>query len=109
MTAPVEGKVAFVTGAARGQGRSHRVVLTGSTLGLVGRGGNGRGGSDGYCASKHAVVGLGRTWAHWLAPYDIRVNSVHPAGANTPMVMNTPWPHCSPTPPRPVARTWATS
>ncbi|WP_255309417.1 SDR family oxidoreductase [Rhodococcus wratislaviensis] len=29
-----------------------------------------------------------RTWAHWLAPYDIRVNSVHPAGANTPMVMN---------------------
>jgi NAD(P)-dependent dehydrogenase (short-subunit alcohol dehydrogenase family) len=42
----------------------------------------------GYCASKHAVVGLGRTWAHWLAPHDIRVNSVHPSGANTPMVVN---------------------
>jgi SDR family mycofactocin-dependent oxidoreductase len=70
------------------QGRGGAIVLTGSTLGLVGRGGNGRGGSDGYCASKHAIVGLGRTWAHWLAPHDIRVNSVHPAGANTPMVIN---------------------
>ena len=70
------------------QGRGGAIVLTGSTLGLVGRGGNGRGGSDGYCASKHAIVGLGRTWAHWLAPYNIRVNSVHPAGANTPMVIN---------------------
>jgi len=70
------------------QGRGGAIVLTGSTLGLVGRGGNGRGGSDGYCASKHAIVGLGRTWAHWLAPHNIRVNSVHPAGANTPMVIN---------------------
>src|SRR5271169_4767005 len=41
-----------------------------------------------HCASKHAIVGLGRTWAHWLAPHNIRVNSVHPAGANTPMVVN---------------------
>jgi SDR family mycofactocin-dependent oxidoreductase len=71
-----------------GQARGGAIVLTGSTLGLVGRGGDGTGGSDGYCASKHAIVGLGRTWAHWLAPYDIRVNSVHPAGANTPMVVN---------------------
>ena len=70
------------------QGRGGAIVLTGSTLGLTGRGGNGSGGSDGYCASKHAVVGLARTWAHWLAPHDIRVNSVHPAGANTPMVVN---------------------
>jgi SDR family mycofactocin-dependent oxidoreductase len=70
------------------QGRGGAIVLTGSTLGLVGRGGDGTGGSDGYCASKHAIVGLGRTWAHWLAPHDIRVNSVHPAGANTPMVVN---------------------
>ena len=70
------------------KGRGGAIVLTGSTLGLVGRGGNGRGGSTGYCASKHAIVGLGRTWAHWLAPHNIRVNSVHPAGANTPMVIN---------------------
>ena len=71
-----------------GQGRGGAIVLTGSTLALTGRGGNGTGGSDGYCASKHAIVGLGRTWAHWLAPHNIRVNSVHPAGANTPMVVN---------------------
>src|ERR1035437_3118355 len=70
------------------QGRGGAIVLTGSTLGLIGRGGEGTGGSDGYCASKHAIVGLGRTWAHWLAPHNIRVNSVHPAGANTPMVVN---------------------
>jgi SDR family mycofactocin-dependent oxidoreductase len=70
------------------QGRGGAIVLTGSTLGLVGRGGDGSGGSDGYCASKHAIVGLARTWAHWLAPHNIRVNSVHPAGANTPMVIN---------------------
>jgi SDR family mycofactocin-dependent oxidoreductase len=70
------------------QGRGGAIVLTGSTLGLIGRGGDGTGGSDGYCASKHAIVGLGRTWAHWLAPHNIRVNSVHPAGANTPMVVN---------------------
>ena len=68
------------------QGRGGAIVLTGSTLGLVGRGGNGRGGSDGYCASKHAIVGLGRTWAHWLAPHNIRVMDL--AGANTPMVIN---------------------
>lgn len=33
-------------------------------------------------------MGLGRTWSHWLAPHNIRVNSVHPTGANTPMVVN---------------------
>lgn len=48
--------------------RGGAITLTGSTLGLVGRGGDGTGGSDGYCASKHAIVGLGRTWAHLLAP-----------------------------------------
>ena len=64
------------------QGTGGAIVLTGSTLGLVGRGGDGTGGSDGYCASKHAIVGLGRTWSHWLAPHNIRVNSVHPTGAN---------------------------
>ena len=70
------------------QGTGGAIVLTGSTLGLVGRGGDGTGGSDGYCASKHAIVGLGRTWSHWLAPHNIRVNSVHSTGANTPMVVN---------------------
>ncbi len=70
------------------QGRGGSIVLTGSTLGLSGRGGDGSGGLDGYTASKHAVVGLTRTWANWLAPHNIRVNSVHPTGASTPMILN---------------------
>jgi NAD(P)-dependent dehydrogenase (short-subunit alcohol dehydrogenase family) len=48
----------------------------------------GRAGADAYVASKHAVVGLMRALALELAPHSIRVNTVHPTGANTPMVMN---------------------
>ena len=43
---------------------------------------------SGYAAAKHGVVGLMRTFAHWLAPHSIRVNTVHPTGVNTPMVVN---------------------
>ncbi|MGW6898953.1 mycofactocin-coupled SDR family oxidoreductase [Streptomyces sp. NPDC054919] len=71
-----------------GQGRGGAIVLTSSTLGLSGRGGDGSGGYDGYVASKHGVVGLMRTFANWLAPHNIRVNTVHPTGVNTPMVDN---------------------
>ena len=46
------------------------------------------GGSLGYTASKHAIVGLMRAYANFLAPYRIRVNSVHPAGVDTPMIDN---------------------
>jgi SDR family mycofactocin-dependent oxidoreductase len=70
------------------QGEGGSIVLTSSTQGLTGRGGTGTGAGDGYVASKHAVVGLMRSWANWLAPYSIRVNSVHPTGVNTPMIMN---------------------
>jgi NAD(P)-dependent dehydrogenase (short-subunit alcohol dehydrogenase family) len=148
----LEGKVAFITGAARGQGRSHAIrlaseganviavdicgqvgsvaypmstpedlaetvkevealdrrivarqadvrdeaglkaafeagVLTSSTAGINGIGGPSRGGL-GYTASKHGVVGLMRSYANTLAPHRIRVNSVHPTGVNTPMVVN---------------------
>jgi len=41
-----------------------------------------------YCASKHALVGLMRTLALELAPYGIRVNSVHPSSVNTPIIRN---------------------
>ena len=69
----------------RGQGGA--IVLTSSTAGITGIGGPTRGGL-GYTASKHGVVGLMRSYANTLAPHSIRVNSVHPTGVNTPMVVN---------------------
>lgn len=70
------------------QGDGGAIVLTSSTQGLSGRGGNGEGAMSGYAAAKHGVVGLMRTFAHWLAPHHIRVNTIHPTGVNTPMVVN---------------------
>jgi SDR family mycofactocin-dependent oxidoreductase len=70
------------------QGRGGAMVLTSSTQGLTGRGGNGTGALSGYCAAKHGVVGLMRSFANWLAPHNIRVNTVHPTGVDTPMIMN---------------------
>ena len=63
------------------------IVLTSSTAGITGIGGNTPGGL-GYTAAKHGVVGLMRAYANYLAPHNIRVNSVHPTGVNTPMVVN---------------------
>lgn len=71
----------------RGQGGA--IVLTSSTAGLNGIGGNTPGGL-GYTAAKHGVVGLMRSYANYLAPHRIRVNTVHPTGVNTPMVVNEP-------------------
>jgi SDR family mycofactocin-dependent oxidoreductase len=39
-----------------------------------------------YAAAKHAVVGICRSLANELAGHHIRVNTVHPAGVDTPMV-----------------------
>ena len=69
----------------RGQGGA--IVLTSSTAGITGIGGDTRGGL-GYTAAKHGVVGLMRSYANILAPHRIRVNSVHPTGVRTPMVVN---------------------
>jgi SDR family mycofactocin-dependent oxidoreductase len=69
----------------RGQGGA--IVLTSSTAGLTGIGGDTPGGI-GYTAAKHGVVGLMRSYANYLAPHNIRVNSVHPTGVNTPMIVN---------------------
>ncbi|CAN5231060.1 mycofactocin-coupled SDR family oxidoreductase [soil metagenome] len=70
------------------KGQGGAIVLTSSTQGLSGAGGDGTGATSGYAASKHGVVGLMRTFANWLAPQSIRVNTVHPTGVNTPMVVN---------------------
>ncbi|MGH3468478.1 MAG: SDR family oxidoreductase, partial [Thermocrispum sp.] len=59
------------------------IVLTSSTAGIKGMAKAGH-----YVAAKHGVVGLMRTLANELAPHSIRVNTVHPTGVNTPMVVN---------------------
>ena len=38
-----------------------------------------------YVASKHAITGLARAFAAELGTHNIRVNSLHPAGVETPM------------------------
>ena len=40
-----------------------------------------------YVAAKHGVVGIARSLAHELAHHHIRVNTVHPSGVNTPMLI----------------------
>jgi SDR family mycofactocin-dependent oxidoreductase len=59
------------------------IVLTSSTAGLKGMARIGH-----YVSAKHGLVGLMRTLAVELAPHSIRVNTVHPTGVNTPMVVN---------------------
>ena len=69
------------------QGRGGAIVLTRYTPRLKGIGGE-SGGGLGYTAAKHGVVGLMRGFATNLAKHSIRVNTVHPTGVNTPMIVN---------------------
>jgi SDR family mycofactocin-dependent oxidoreductase len=69
------------------QGDGGAIVITSSTAGLKGIGGDAPGG-QGYTAAKHGVVGLMRSFANTLAQHRIRVNTVHPTGVNTPMIIN---------------------
>ena len=70
------------------KGRGGSVVLISSSQGLTGKGGDGSAAMFAYAASKHGVVGLMRSAANAYAPHKIRVNSVHPTGVATPMIMN---------------------
>ena len=69
------------------QGNGGSIVLISSAAGLIGIGSDDAG-SIGYTAAKHGVVGLMRIYANHLAPHNIRVNSIHPTGVNTPMINN---------------------
>jgi SDR family mycofactocin-dependent oxidoreductase len=71
--------------------RGGSIVITSSTAGLKGLGRDlaaSNPGMIGYTAAKHGVVGLMRLYANLLAPHRIRVNSLHPTGVNTPMIVN---------------------
>jgi SDR family mycofactocin-dependent oxidoreductase len=65
------------------QGHGGSIILTSSIAGLVAFGNLAH-----YTAAKHGVTGLMRTLAVELAPYRIRVNSVHPTTVDTDMVQN---------------------
>ena len=68
-------------------GRGGVIVITSSTAGLKGVT-DGSGGGDGYTAAKYGVVGLMEAYAKHLAPHGIRVNTIHPTGVMTPMIVN---------------------
>lgn len=68
-------------------GTGGSIVITSSTAGIAGIGGDAPGGL-GYTAAKHGVVGLMRSYANQLAEHSIRVNTIHPTGVNTPMIVN---------------------
>ncbi|MFN8227069.1 MAG: mycofactocin-coupled SDR family oxidoreductase [Mycobacterium sp.] len=70
------------------KGRGGSIVLVSSSQGLTGRGGDGSAAMFGYAAAKHGVVGLMRSAASAYGPHRIRVNSVHPGGVATPMILN---------------------
>jgi SDR family mycofactocin-dependent oxidoreductase len=63
------------------------IILISSTMGLSGVGG-GTAASLGYTAAKTGLVGLMRSYANNLAALSIRVNTLHPTGVRTPMVVN---------------------
>lgn len=82
-------EAALPTLIAQDQGGA--IVITSSTAGLKGAGvqyDTMSHGAAGYGAAKHGVVGLMRYYANGLGPKNIRVNTVHPTGVNSPMVVN---------------------
>jgi (+)-trans-carveol dehydrogenase len=64
-------------------GRGGAIIITSSTAGLRGIANLAH-----YSAAKTGLVGLMRTMAGELAPYNIRVNTVHPTAVDTDMVHN---------------------
>lgn len=67
------------------------IVITSSIAGITGCGAKfsqKSHGVSGYTAAKHGVVGLMRVYANMLAEKNIRVNTVHPTGVTTPMLLN---------------------
>lgn len=57
------------------------IIITSSTSGI-----KGQPWLAPYVAAKHGIVGLMRSLANELAEHNIRVNTIHPAGVDTPLV-----------------------
>jgi SDR family mycofactocin-dependent oxidoreductase len=68
-------------------GRGGSIVLTSSTQGIKALGTE-RAGPQAYAASKRGLVALMQGWATSLAPHSIRVNTIHPSGVATDMILN---------------------
>jgi SDR family mycofactocin-dependent oxidoreductase len=68
-------------------GRGGSIVITSSSAGLKGTGTD-RAGGQAYAAAKRGLVGLMQVWANHLGEQSIRVNTIHPTGVATGMVMN---------------------
>ncbi|MGV3614201.1 MAG: mycofactocin-coupled SDR family oxidoreductase [Fimbriimonas sp.] len=66
--------------------RAGVIVNNSSIAGLRGMGRLGH-----YAASKWGLTGLSKSWAIELAPYGIRVVSLHPTGVNTPLNDGLAW------------------
>ncbi len=67
-----------------GQGRGGSIILVSSVAGLKALPAQAH-----YVSAKHALVGLTKAAAIELGPYQIRVNSIHPWGVDTPMGHDT--------------------
>ena len=67
--------------------RGGSIVVTSSSAGLKATGTD-RAGGQAYAAAKRGLVGLMQVWANQLGPHSIRVNTIHPTGVATGMVMN---------------------
>jgi SDR family mycofactocin-dependent oxidoreductase len=76
---------AIPTMIAGGNGGS--IVLASSTAGIKASNTD-RPGLQAYAASKRALVALMQGWAAQLAPHSIRVNTIHPSGVATDMIIN---------------------
>jgi SDR family mycofactocin-dependent oxidoreductase len=68
-------------------GRGGSIVITSSTAGLKGTGTPFPGGQA-YAAAKRGLVGLMQVLANDLAQHWIRVNTIHPTGVASGMIMN---------------------
>jgi len=68
-------------------GRGGSIVITSSSAGLKATGTD-RAGGQASAAAKRGLAGLMQVWANQLGSHSIRVNTIHPTGVATGMVMN---------------------